>query len=256
MQLQKIADEIKNHQKKALELDMISKRYNKLTLEDAYEIQKMNIEKDLKTGTQFVGWKMGLTSLAKQKSVGVSQPIVGRLLESMRMSDDDLQLERFIHPRVEPEFAFLFNKNLEGMDVTEEEVWKATECIMPAIEVIDSRYRDFSFNLIDVVADNASSAKFLVSDKSYSPFQYHWEKIRVTMKLNDYTVQEGVGSDVMGHPVRSIIELVHMLHQSGNGIELGMIVLTGGITEAIHVSSRDVVTVEFEGLETLKLNVR
>jgi 2-oxo-3-hexenedioate decarboxylase len=256
MNINEIANEIHSHQKNGLELDKITTRYSKLTLEDAYEIQKINSEADVKAGNQFIGWKMGLTSLAKQQSVGVNQPIYGRLVKSMKMTGKELSLEGLIHPRLEPEFAFLINKRLEGANVSEEDVWEATECIMPAVEIIDSRYRDFSFNLIDVVADNASSAKFLISEQTFTPSQFQWEKIKVKMKLNDTLVQEGKGSDVLGHPVRSAVELVKMLHTSGLCVEPGMIVLTGGITEAIHVTSGDLIEVEFEQLGTMKLNAR
>lgn len=164
-------------------------------------------------------------------------------------------MERLIHPRVEPEFAFLMNKKLAGNHVTEQEVWQATEGIMTAIEVIDSRYKDFSFNLIDVVADNASSAKFFLSEQIYAPNKFQWEKAQVRMKLNGKVVQEGTGSAVMGNPVRSVVELVKMLHSSGLCIEPGMIVLTGGLTEAIHVFSGDSVEVEFVELGKMELKV-
>jgi 2-oxo-3-hexenedioate decarboxylase len=254
VKITKIADELYRHQKSAVELDKITTRYDGITIEDAYEIQKINIEKDVQSGDHFVGWKMGLTSKAKQQSVGVNQPIYGRLLESMKLAGGDLHLEGVIHPRVEPELAFVINKRLEGAETTEQDVWHATECIMPALEIIDSRYKDFSFNLIDVVADNASSAKFLISEQTYLPNHYQWEQISVTMKLNGKIVQEGKGSAVLGHPVRSVVELVHMLHSTGHCIEPGMIVLTGGITEAIHFSTGDVITVDFSELGTLSLS--
>lgn len=255
MNLNIIANEIDHHQKSAVEMDKISKRYPSITIEDAYKIQEINMQKDLRDGDQFVGWKMGLTSLAKQQSVGVNQPIYGRLLKSMEMSNKELSLEGLIHPRVEPEFAFLLNKKLEGNNVTEEDVWQATEGVMLALEVIDSRYKDFSFNLIDVVADNASSAKFLILDQLFAPNEFKWENIKVQMKLNKKIVQEGKGSAVMGNPVHSVVELVKMLHSSGFCIEPGMIVLTGGITEAIHVNSGDSIEVEFDELGKIDLNV-
>jgi 2-oxo-3-hexenedioate decarboxylase len=256
VKLQEIADDIYHHQKKALELDRITSRYEGLTIEDAYEIQKINSEKDIQTGDHFVGWKMGLTSQAKQKSVGVDQPIYGRLLDSMKMNDSNLQLKGLIHPRVEPELAFLFNKKLEGANITEREVWQAIESITPALEIIDSRYKDFSFSLIDVVADNASSAKFLLSDQTYSQNQFEWDQIPVMMKLNDKTVQKGISSAVMGHPIQSVIELVQMLSRTGYSIEPGMVVLTGGITEAIHISSGDLLKVDFGVLGTMSLIAR
>jgi 2-oxo-3-hexenedioate decarboxylase len=256
MNLKEIANEIHNHQKNALELDKITTRYSGLTLDDAYNIQKMITEKDLQAGDSFVGWKMGLTSLAKQQSVGVNQSIYGRLLKSMQMTRSDVSLKEFIHPRMEPEFAFLINKKLEGANLSEQVVWDATECVMPAVEIIDSRYRDFSFNLIDVVADNASSARFIISDQSFPLYKYEWEKLIVTMKVNGKVIKVGKGSDVMGHPVRSVVELVKMLHTSGLALEPGMIVLTGGITEAIPLLRGDVISAEFDQLGTIVVNAR
>ncbi|WP_223820773.1 2-keto-4-pentenoate hydratase [Bacillus sp. S3] len=255
MNLNVIANEIYRHQKSAVEMDKISTRYPSITIEDAYKIQEINMEKELQDGDQFVGWKMGLTSFAKQQSVGVKQPIYGRLLKSMVITNEELSLDGLIHPRVEPELAFLINKKLEGNHVTEQDVWLATEGIMTAIEVIDSRYKDFSFNLIDVVSDNASSAKFFLSEQIYEPNKFQWEKAKVQMKLNGKVVQEGIGSAVMGNPVRSVVELVKMLHSSGLSIEPGMIVLTGGITEAIHVSHGDSIEVEFVELGEIDLTV-
>lgn len=256
IKLNAIANEIYHHQKSAVEMEKISTHYSSITIEDAYKIQEINMEKELQDGDQFVGWKMGLTSFAKQKSTGVNQPIYGRLLKSMKMSNEGLSLAGLIHPRVEPEFAFLINKKLEGNNVTEQEVWQATEGIMPALEVIDSRYKDFSFNLLDVVADNASSAKFYIRKQIYAPSQFQWEKVKVRMKLNGRVVQEGKGSAVMGNPVRSVVELVKMLNSSGYCIEPGMIVLTGGLTEAIHVYSEDSIEVEFDKLGKIDLTVR
>lgn len=255
MNLTVIANEISHHQKSAVEMEKITTRYPSITIDDAYTIQEINMKKELPDGDQMVGWKMGLTSIAKQQSVGVNQPIYGRLLMSMEMSNQKLSLEGLIHPRVEPEFAFFINKKLEGDHVTEQEVWDATEGIMTAIEVIDSRYKDFSFNLIDVVADNASSAKFFLSEQIYGPNKFQWEKATVRMMLNGKVVQEGKGSDVMGNPVRSVIELVKMLHASGLCIDPGMVVLTGGITEAIHVSSGDTIEVKFVELGNINLTV-
>jgi 2-oxo-3-hexenedioate decarboxylase len=255
MDLHVIAKEIYSHQKSAVEMSKISTRYPSLTIEDAYKIQEINTEKELQNGDQFVGWKMGLTSVAKQQSVGVNQPIYGRLLKSMEVSNQELSLDGLIHPRVEPEFAFLMNKKLKGNNVTEQEVWQATEGIMPALEIIDSRYKNFSFNLIDVVADNASSTKFFLSEQIYVPNKFQWEKAQVRMKLNGKVVQEGKGSAVMGNPVQSVVELVKMLDSSGLCIEPGMIVLTGGITEAIHVFSGDSIEVEFDELGKMDLTV-
>lgn len=256
MGLQEIAEEIYRHQSEAVELEKITTRYDGLSVEDAYEIQRRSIDQALAGSDQLVGWKMGLTSKAKQVSVDVDEPIYGRLLASMELTESAMSLQSLIHPRVEPEIAFVFKKRLEGPRVTARDVWLATECVMPAIEIIDSRYKNFSFTLVDVIADNASSAKFLVADQAYSPYQFQWDQLGVVMKRNGELMTTGTGSAVLGHPVRSVVQLVEMLHRTGDVIEPGMVVLTGGITEAIHVYDGDHIQVEFDQLGDLTLEVR
>lgn len=255
MALQEIVDEIYRHQTSAEELEKITLRYDGLTVDDAYEIQRLSIEKYISSGDKLIGWKMGLTSKAKQQSVGVDEAIYGRLLESMELTIPELSLKGLIHPRIEPEIAFVFKHKLEGSHITPRDVWLATECVMPAVEFIDSRYKNFSFTLVDVVADNASSAKFYVGDQGFSPYQFQWDQVGVVMKKNGEVMQTGAGAAVLGHPVRSVIEQVHMLHRIGACIEPGMIVLTGGITEAIHVRDGDRISVEFDGLGDLNISV-
>ena len=256
MGLQEIADEIYQHQSQASELEKITLRYDGLTVDDAYEIQRLTIDNALRQGDGIVGWKMGLTSKAKQVSVGVDEAIYGRLLSSMELDSSELTLEGLIHPRVEPEIAFVFKKRLQGPKITPRDVWLATECVMPALEVIDSRYKNFSFTLIDVVADNASSAKFLVANQAYSPYQFQWDEVGVVMRRNGEVMQTGAGAAVLGHPVRSVVSLVEMLHRTGHAIEPGMVVLTGGIAEAIHIHPGDRIQVEFDQMGEIGLQIR
>jgi 2-oxo-3-hexenedioate decarboxylase len=256
MRLHAIADEVYQHQVNAVEMDKITLTYPELSVEDAYEIQRISVERYLQAGDTLAGWKMGLTSKVKQRSVGVDEPIYGRLLRSMELTEPELRLEGLIHPRVEPEIAIVFKRRLEGPHVTARDVWAATECVMPALEIIDSRYRNFSFTLVDVVADNASSAKFLLADQAYSPYQFQWEQVGVVMRKNGEVVQTGAGAAVLGHPVRSVVQLIHMLSRVGLAVEPGMLVLTGGITEAVHVYNGDSVDIEFDQLGELHLDVR
>ncbi|WAH37135.1 2-keto-4-pentenoate hydratase [Alicyclobacillus dauci] len=256
MSLEAIAEEIYRHQTTAEELEKITLRYDGLSVEDAYAIQQLVIQKYTLNGDKLIGWKMGLTSKAKQKSVGVDEAIYGHLLKSMELLTPEISLEGLIHPRIEPEIAFVFKHRLQGDQITPRDVWLATECVMPAVEVIDSRYKNFSFTLVDVVADNTSSAKFYVGDQAFSPYHCQWSDVGVVMKKNGEVVQTGAGAAVLGHPVRSVIEQVHMLHRIGKCIEPGMLVLTGGITEAVYIHDGDRVSVEFEGLGEMSLSVR
>ncbi|TMW70606.1 2-keto-4-pentenoate hydratase [Alteribacter natronophilus] len=255
MNLQEIARHIDYHQKNGIEMEKVTLNYPSLKVDDAYEIQKICIDEAGSRGERLVGWKMGLTSAAKQKMVGVNEAIYGRLTSVMEMDSPELSMKGLIHPKVEPELAFILKKDLKGDRVQPRDVWLATECIVPAVEVIDSRYKNFSFTLEDVVADNASSTKFLLGNQAFSPYHTEWDKLKVTISRNNELQHEGYGRDVLAHPVRSVAELVRMLSKEGIGLKEGMVILTGGVTEAVNVQEGDTIRVDYENLGTLDMTV-
>lgn len=226
-----------------------------LTVEEAYEIQRMSMEKTLTEQNQLIGWKMGLTSIAKQQQVGVSSAIYGRLTSDMNLKEAVIKADDYIHPRVEAEIAFVFNKELKGNNLTPLEVWPAIENVYLALEVIDSRYENFSFSLPDVIADNASSAKILLSPQAFLPYATDWSSIKVTLKHNGEDKLKGTGAAVLGHPIYSVIELLNMLAKEGKGILPGQLVLTGGITDAIAIKSGDKIEADYGSFGVLSLDV-
>ncbi|TCP28989.1 2-oxo-3-hexenedioate decarboxylase [Scopulibacillus darangshiensis] len=256
MDIQRIAEEIDACQRSGKEMDKVTISYPSLSVEEAYAIQKGCVQHAIDRGDQLTGWKMGLTSRAKQVSMGVKEPIYGRLTQSMELTEPVLHLEGLIHPRVEPELAFVLKKELGGGEVTPRDVWAATECVLPAIEVIDSRYKNFSFTLVDVIADNASSSKFIVGDQGFSPYTTAWDEVGVSMMKNGEVVQTGAGAAVLGHPVRSVVELVKMLNRDGISIQPGSVVLTGAVTDAVSVSEGDRIAVQFDQLGSLRFRVQ
>ncbi|ATY86544.1 4-oxalocrotonate decarboxylase [Kyrpidia spormannii] len=243
------------HQLSGRPMKKLTAEYPDLTVEDAYRIQALCVEAAEARGDRPTGWKMGLTSRAKQISVGVDEPVYGRLMASMELRKPRLSLAGLIHPRVEPEFAFILKHDLGGPHVTARDVWAATECVMPALEVIDSRYENFSFTLEDGVADNASSAKFYVGEQVYLPYGIRLDEVGVTVRKNGEAVVTGAGAAVLGHPVRSVILLAQMLSRVGKIIEAGAVVLTGGITEAVPVKAGDWIQVIFDGMGIIELAV-
>ncbi|WP_261131896.1 2-keto-4-pentenoate hydratase [Bacillus sp. Marseille-Q3570] len=253
--LKHLAEKIESHQTTGQDMDKVTIENPSLTVEEAYEIQKMCINYKEERGDRMIGWKMGLTSKAKQVSVGVDEPIYGRLTQSMELSDPVLPLENLIHPRVEPEIAFVLKKELSGEDMTPRDVWMATECIFPAIEVIDSRYKNFSFTLVDVIADNASSTKFILGDQAFSPYHTAWDEMGVAMFRNGELLHSGTGAAVLGHPVRSVAMLAKMLSREGQSIKPGQVILVGGFTEAVDVSDGDHIEVRYDQLGALNLRV-
>jgi 2-oxo-3-hexenedioate decarboxylase len=213
-----------------------------LTIDDAYAVQAAMVGRRLKRGERRVGVKMGLTSRAKMIQVGVSEVIWGRLTDAMRIEDGGkLVFRNFVHPRVEPEIAFLMAAPLAG-DVSPAEAMAKVEAVAPAMEIIDSRYRDFKFTLEDVVADNASSSGFVVGPwcDPATPL----DNLAMILELDGRAVEIGSSAAILNHPARSLAAAARMVVRAGERLEAGWIVLAGGATAAhplkpgMHVRNR------------------
>ena len=219
-----------------------------LTLEQAYDIQRASMQLRFERGESLVGMKMGLTSRAKMEQVGVHEPIYGHLTSAMkRGSGDHLVISEQIHPRIEPEIAFLLRQDLEG-PVTAVEALGAVEWVIAALEVIDSRYKDFQFTLPDVVADNASSTRFFLGETRRRPEDLDLGNLGMVMQLNGTVAETGSSAAILDHPARSLAELANMLHRRGERLRAGQIVLAGGATRAIHVSQGDKIRLDVHNL--------
>lgn len=219
-----------------------------LTLEQAYDIQRASMQLRFERGESLVGMKMGLTSRAKMEQVGVHEPIYGHLTSAMkRGSGDHLVISEQIHPRIEPEIAFLLRQDLEG-PVTAVEALGAVEWVIAALEVIDSRYKDFQFMLPDVVADNASSTRFFLGETRRRPEDLDLGNLGMVMQLNGTVAETGSSAAILDHPARSLAELANMLHRRGERLRAGQIVLAGGATRAIHVSQGDKIRLDVHNL--------
>lgn len=201
-----------------------------LSVEDAYEIQRLSIARRLARGERRVGVKMGLTSRAKMQQVGVDEVIWGRLTDAMRLEEGgSLSRARYVHPRAEPEIAFVMAKPLAG-EVTPAEAMAAVEAVAPAIEIIDSRYQDFKFTLPDVVADNSSSSGFILGP--LFPADTPVDNLGIILEADGRAVQIGSSAAILGHPVRALVAAARMVARAGERLEAGDIVLAGGATAA------------------------
>lgn len=249
-------ERVANAQMNKQAIEKITNSNPSLTIDEAYVIQRLSVEKAISADNAFIGWKMGLTSKAKQVQVGVDSTIYGRLTDKMLLRTNEIVASDYIHPRVEPEVAFTFKKAISGGNLSPHEVWAAVEYVYLALEVIDSRYENFAFSLVDVIADNASSTKFLMGSQPYAPSTTDWAQIRVSILQNDEKKYEGIGSAILDHPIHSVIELLNMLSKEGRGIVPGEIVLAGAITDAVAVKSGDTIKADYGELGTLVLNVK
>lgn len=228
-----------------------------LGVADAYAIQDALVALHLADGARIVGAKLGLTSRAKQVEMGVHEPIAGWLTDRMVLEPGEpFSVDSLGQPRAEPEIAFLLGRPLAGPAVTAVHVLAATDAVFGAIEVLDSRYAGYRFTLPDVVADNASSGRFLLGGTIVAPDSVDLGGIGCVFEKNGELVATAAGAAVLGHPARAVAWLVRRLAAEGRGLEAGQIVLSGGLTAALPVAAGDVVTATFGRLGTVTLACR
>ncbi|MGC1584962.1 MAG: fumarylacetoacetate hydrolase family protein [Rhodomicrobium sp.] len=224
-----------------------------LTVEDAYAIQALSIASRYDRGERRVGIKMGLTSRAKMQQVGVSEAVWGRLTNAMRLVEGgDLVRARHVHPRVEPEIAYIVGKPLAG-DVSPAEALAAVEAVAPAVEIIDSRFRNFKFTLPDVVADNASSSGFILGPWAKPDAEV--SNTGIVMEVDGRAVQIGSSAAILGNPIRSLVAAVRAVAQAGERLEPGDIVLAGGATAAHPLTPGEYVRAWFQDLGSVSFSV-
>lgn len=241
----RMAERVETAQRYAVPIRKLTEDYPDLTIADAYRVQtalRRNLEKK---GERVIGWKAGLTSKPKMAQMGVSTPGVGFLTDAMeRPANSKITVSDMIHPRVEAEIAFVTNKELSGK-VTKEEVLAATDYVQPALEVIDSRFTGFKFDLESVLADNSSSARFVPGGRMIRPDALDLRTVGVVLEHNGEIAQIGAGAEVLGHPAEAIAMLVGVLHDMGEVLPAGSFVMAGAITAAVAVKPGDSITARF-----------
>lgn len=249
---------VHNAEKDKKEIEKITAQlYPTLTIEEAYMIQEELIKQKLEQGYKIVGPKMGITSEAKMKQMNVKDPIYGYIFDYMIVEDGDfISLSDYIHPKVEPEIGFVLGKDLEGPNITVQDVLDATEYVFPAIEIIDSRYENFNFTLPDVIADNTSARGAVFGTNLRNPEDVALDMVGVTLSINGKVQALGAGAAVLGHPANSVARYANMISRKGQKVKAGQPILTGGLTEAIRLSAGDFVQVKLGGIGEVSFFVK
>lgn len=226
---------------------------SQMPLSQAYAIQAASIARRIARGEQRVGVKMGFTSRAKMIQMGIDDVIWGRLTSGMRVEDGStIKLSAYVHPRVEPELAFLLKRPLAGK-VTAAEALAAVEAVAPALEIIDSRYQDFKFSLPDVIADNASSSGFVIGGW-HSP-AVDLSNLGMVMSFDGTPVQLGSSAAILGNPLRSLVAAARLAAEAGEPLQAGDIVMAGASTVADWIVLDSYVRLDVEGLGSIGFHV-
>ena len=193
-----------------------------------------------------------MTSIAMQKLIGVDEPDYGHLFDSMLVREGEpIECSRLLLPKVEGEVAFVLNRRLKGPGVTIADVLRATEGVMASIEIVDSRVRDWKIKLPDTIADNASSARFVVGSRLVDPAGIDLRLVGMVMEKNGEVVSTGAGAAVLGHPAASVAWLANKIGEFGIALEEGEIILSGALTAAVDARAKDSFLMSFGGLGTV-----
>lgn len=220
-----------------------------INIESAYRISKDNFDRRLKEGATRTGSKIGLTSQAVQKQLMVNQPDFGWLTSDMEVQDGaTIPKNALIQPKVEGEVAFILKRDLKGPGTTRDQLIAATDCVAACIEVIDSRILDWRIRIEDTVADNASSAFYVLGKKRSALSAINLPSAKMTLKIDGATSSSGRGDACMGDPVNAVLWLADTLGRLGETLRAGDVILSGAYGPVVAFAPGSRCEVEIEGL--------
>lgn len=233
----------------------LTDRYADIDVVDAYEIQLINIRQRVAEGARVIGHKVGLSSKAMQDMMGVDEPDYGHLLDEMEVFENvPVKSSNFLYPRVEVEVGFILADDLPGAGCTEEDVLAATAAFAPAIELIDTRITNWQIKLCDTIADNASSAGWVLGEARVSPKDIDICNIDAVLTNHGEVVAEGRSDAVLGNPVTAVAWLARKVESFGVRLKAGDIVLPGSCTRAIDAPPGSDFVADFAGLGSVRLS--
>jgi 2-keto-4-pentenoate hydratase len=230
-------------------LEPLTATHEGMTLADAYAIQLLQVEQRLARGRTVRGHKVGLTSAAMQKMLGVDEPDYGHLFDDFfHLEHAPIPVDAFLQPRVEPEVAFVLKKALKGPGVTVHDALQAVDFVLPALEIVDSRIRDWKIGLLDTIADNASSGAVVLGSTPTEVGEVDLRLAGATFHRNGQVVGTGAGGAVLGSPVNSLVWLANTVGARGITLEAGDVILPGAVCAMVPVAAGDTFTATFAGL--------
>lgn len=222
-------------------------------LATAYAVQQANVDRRVANGERIVGRKIGLTSLAVQTQLGVDQPDFGALFASMARGDGEpIPLPQLIQPKVEAEIALVLERDLTHEQHTFADIVRATACALAAIEIVDSRIRNWDIRFVDTVADNASSARFVVGSRPVPLAQLDLAGCAMELSRDGEVLSRGNGAACLGNPLNAAVWLADRMVQLGTPLRAGDVVLTGALGPMVAVKAPGAYTAQIEGLGSVR----
>jgi 2-oxopent-4-enoate/cis-2-oxohex-4-enoate hydratase len=221
-----------------------------ITIDDAYRIQLRMIERRIVLdGERVIGKKIGVTSEAVMNMLDVRQPDFGHLTSAMVFADGAaIDVSQLIAPKAEGEIAFVLKHDLAGPGVTNADVLRATEVVLPCFEIVDSRIRDWKIRIQDTVADNASSGVFVLGDQAVDPRELDLALVGMTLEKNGEIAATGAGAAALGHPANAVAWLANTLGRLGMTLNAGEVILSGSLAAMVPVTVGDSLRISLGGI--------
>ena len=226
-------------------MQQLSTIWPDITFDDAYAIQSLAQGQKIANGRRLIGHKVGLTSKAMQRSTQINEPDYGHLLDDMLLSDGArVEHASFCAPRVEIELAFVLKTPLRGPGVLVTDVLRATEYVVPALEIVDARVQN-PRKIFDTIADNGAAAGIVIGGRPVRPLDIDLRWAGGILYVNGEIEETGLAAGVLGHPAMGVAWLANKLSQLGVTLEAGHLVLAGSFTRVIWAKKGDTVHGDF-----------
>jgi 2-oxopent-4-enoate/cis-2-oxohex-4-enoate hydratase len=231
-------------------VEPLTDRFSDITIDDAYHISLRMVNRRVEAGARIIGKKIGLTSKAVQNMLNVHQPDFGYLTDDMLYaSGSDMPIaEKLIQPRAEGEIAFILKHDLSGPGITNVDVIRATEYVVPCFEIVDSRVRDWKIKIQDTVADNASCGLFVLGNDLVDPRDVDLITCGMVVEKNGKIISTGAGAAALGSPVNCVVWLANTLGKFGIGLKAGEVILSGSLVPLEPVVPGDFMRVDIGGI--------
>ncbi|MDX9766552.1 MAG: 2-oxopent-4-enoate hydratase [Ectothiorhodospiraceae bacterium] len=228
----------------------LTEREPEMSIEDAYHVSLRLLDRRLADGERVIGKKIGVTSKAVQNMLNVHQPDFGFLTDRMLCGNGEPMpiSTELIQPRAEGEIAFLLKRDLEGPGVTNADVLRATEAVIPCFEIVDSRIRDWKIRIQDTVADNASCGLFVLGDRAVDPRKVDLVTAGMVVELNGEIISTGAGAAALGSPLNCVSWLANTLGRFGIPLKAGEIILSGSLVPLQPIVAGDFMRVDIGGI--------
>jgi 2-keto-4-pentenoate hydratase len=249
MDLQKIAKSLRDAQEKNTPISPIREIIGEDNVQDAYEIQNINISHRVSQGARIVGKKIGLTSQVVQSQFGIDAPDYGILFNDMEvLNGQSISMSNLLQPKVEAEIAFILGEDLDVKEMTIIDIMDAIDYCLPAIEIVGSRIKDWNIRIADTIADNASSSHYVIGHRPRTLDEFDIVRCKMRMSANGKVISQGHGGACLGSPLNAVLWLANKMIDLGQPLEAGEVILSGALGPMAPVNSEDLIHVEIEGM--------